>query len=447
MTQPSRPKRFRIGWPRSMAAQLMLLLAAALILANIVTMIVLGFERGRALQDVQRDAKLARVADLVATLQKVDRPQREAIVREGRNKGLRLRLAERPIWARRRVSEIDLPPRERALAERFASIAGVTLRDIRARPRGPRQFNLAIRLNDGQWLNVRLTRPPGAGTGVAVLAALILSLLAVLLAAFLFVRRIVRPLNALTTAMEGAGAGDREVRAPVAGTLETRTAATTFNAMQDSIAAFEAERARTAAAIGHDLRTPITSLRIRAEMLDDDALRDPMISTLDDMRVMADGLLGWGRSGGEREDSVDVDLTALVRDLATSNGNASAVSIQLDDITVRGRPVALRRAIGNLVDNALRHGGSAEVVVAQDNNRAVVSVSDNGPGLPDDMLEAVFEPFIRGDVARSPQEAGEDGGTGLGLSIARTIVRAHGGTLVLENRESGGLIARIELPL
>ena len=448
MTQSLKPKRFRFGWPRSMAAQLMLLLAVALILANLAALVVLGIERSRALRDVQRNAQLARVADLVATLQKVDRQQRMAVLREARRKGLRLRLAPRPLRGGQLMASLELRDRDRELATRFVNAAGVTLDDVRARIRGPRMCELSIRLQDGEWLNVRLTRPPGAGAGIIIIAALVISLLVVLLAAFFFMRRITRPLDALTNAMKRAGAGDRDVRAPVEGTLETRTAATTFNAMQDSLAAFAAERARTAAAVGHALRTPITSLRIRAEMLDDEAMREPMISTLDDMRVMADGLLSWGRSGGEREDSVEVDLTSLLRELGAAHGDGAPVSLDLaDSVSARGRPVALRRAIGNLVDNALRHGGSADVALKEHDGSAIITVRDRGPGLPDDMLEAVFEPFTRGDAARTPQAAGDDGGSGLGLSIARTIIRAHGGKLTLSNREGGGLVARVELPI
>ncbi|MEN0039994.1 MAG: ATP-binding protein [Pseudomonadota bacterium] len=433
-----------------MAAQLMLLLAVAMIVANAVALIVLGIERGRALRDVQRNAQLARVADLVAALQQVDRARRSALVRDARRQGVRLRLSPRPLYAEQRLMESQIGEDEMQLARRFADIAGVTVDDIRAKPRGPRRFDAAVRLNDGQWLNVRLSRPPplGKAAGVIFIAGLGISLLTVLLAAFFFMRRITRPLGALTNAMERAGAGDRDIRAPVKGTLETRAAATTFNAMQDSIAAFDAERARTAAAVGHDLRTPITSLRIRAEMLDDEAMREPMIATLDDMRVMADGLLAWGRTEGEQESAVKVDLAIVLRDILSTHANVTNITLDApQSVTVRGRPVALRRAIGNLVDNALRHGGSAELRLVREMGCAVVTVTDRGPGLPDDMLESVFEPFTRGDTARTPQAAGEDGGSGLGLSIARTIIRAHGGTLVLANRDGGGMVARVELPL
>ncbi len=215
-------------------------------------------------------------------------------------------------------------------------------------------------------------------------------------------------------------------------------AAAAFNDMQARIARFDAERMRTLAAVGHDLRTPLTSLRIRAEMLDEpDAA--PMIRTLEEMTVMADGLVAYARGTAEAEPVQDVDLAALLARLCEDRGAPLAVDAPA---IVRGRPVALGRAIGNLVDNALRYGGAARVLLSRAASEAVVTVEDNGPGIPEDRLAAVFEPFVRGEDSRSA----DIGGAGLGLSIARGIVAAHGGDVALENRAEGGLRATVRLP-
>jgi signal transduction histidine kinase len=206
------------------------------------------------------------------------------------------------------------------------------------------------------------------------------------------------------------------------------------------IARFDAERMRTLGAVGHDLRTPITSLRIRAEMLDDPDLRDNMVRTLDEMAVMADGLVGFAKGSREDEPVQDILLPAFLAQLAQDRGASFAGGPAL---TIRARPVALTRAVGNLVDNALRYGGVAEVQLSQDGDHAMIRVLDHGPGLPPERLEAVFAPFVRGDDSRSS----ETGGAGLGLSIAQSIVQGLGGTINLANGQPTGLVASIRLPL
>jgi signal transduction histidine kinase len=206
------------------------------------------------------------------------------------------------------------------------------------------------------------------------------------------------------------------------------------------IARFDAERMRTLGAVGHDLRTPITSLRIRAELLEDTDLRDNMVRTLDEMAVMADGLVGFAKGAREDEPVQDISLPAFLAQLAADRGATFAGGPAL---FMRARPVALTRAVGNLVDNALRYAGNANLQLAQDGKNAVIRVADSGPGLPPERLEAVFAPFVRGDDSRSV----ETGGAGLGLSIAQTIVQGMGGTISLANAQPSGLVATIRLPL
>ena len=210
--------------------------------------------------------------------------------------------------------------------------------------------------------------------------------------------------------------------------------------MQAEIARFDAERLRTLGAVGHDLRTPMTSLRLRAEMVEDEALREPMIRTLDEMGVMADGLVSYARSGQEDEARVAVDLAALLSDLCAERG---AVWTGGPALSAQGRPVALKRVFGNLLDNALRYAGAAEVALAREDDTARVSVRDTGPGIPEDRLAQMFAPFTRGEESRSP----DSGGAGLGLSIAHGIVAAHGGRIAVRNLLGGGWVAEVGLPL
>ena len=325
-------------------------------------------------------------------------------------------------------------------------------RDVRAAierdpGRGPDRMRdrlaISIRLSGPEpaWLTLR-TRAAGPDApplpGQVFVLLLGLSLLSTLAVAALFLRRLTRPLRSLAAAAQAAGRGDRAARVAEEGPAEVRALARAFNTMQADIARFDAERMRTLGAVGHDLRTPITSLRIRAEMLDE-AEGAPMIRTLDEMTVMADGLLAFARGTAEAEETAPLDLTALLARLAEERGAHLASH---DPVTLRARPVALGRLFGNLIDNALRYGGSARIEMSEGVSDVTVTVSDTGPGLDPAALEKMFDPFTRGEGSRNA----ETGGAGLGLSIARGIARSHGGRIVLSNRPEGGLCAAVTLP-
>ena len=437
--------------PRSITAQLLLLLLAALVAAGVTTLLLLGGERRTALEGARRLAELERLAGLVPAIAALEGAERGRVARASSRRAVRIAVSDRPAVAEARR-------RLRRLERRFRAEVGESAQEVRialatdrdeaeALPRRPRQMRRAgdilvsVRLPDGAWTNARIRAAPprGGAVGLAVVASLGLALVFVLGVAFLFLRRITVPIARLTAAMRRAGEGDRTVTAPVAGAAETRDAASAFNAMQRDLARLEAERARTVAAVGHDLRTPITSLRIRAEMLDE-ATAEPMIRTLDEMRVMADSLLAWGREGRGAEASETVDLAALVRDVAAEHGLDAVVPA--GTATVRGRPVALRRAFSNLADNARRYAGGGKARVSLEGERVVVEIADRGSGIEEDRLAVVMEPFVRGEDSRSR----ETGGSGLGLAIARDMISAHGGTLSLRNREGGGLLARVAVP-
>jgi signal transduction histidine kinase len=434
-------------WPQSLAARFALVLVAALLIANTVALILLTQERDRQDRRAAEDRELTRLVALVPALDAVDGRARAAIARDASTRFAEVSVDRDPLLA---VSGTD--PLSVDLVRRLAdSLPG---RDIRAEVRqaqrnhegGPRDRQgslvLSLALLSGDWVNITALRAqiaPETAAARAFALILGLSLLSVLAVGILLARGLTRPLTALAAAARAAGAGDRTARVAITGARELRDASAAFNDMQAQIARFDAERLRVLGAVGHDLRTPITSLRIRAEMLDDDATRDAMVRTLDDMAVMADGLVTYARGGAEAEPADNIALAEFLEQLAQDRGAAWRGG---DKATVTGRRVALSRAIGNLIDNALRHGGSAEVALAVTGDRAVVTVADRGPGLPDAAIEAMFAPFARGDASRNA----DTGGAGLGLSIARTIILAHGGTVTLHNREGGGLEARVELP-
>ena len=423
--------------PDGLAGRFVLVLTAALLAANLVAVTLLALERDRLGLAAREEGALARVLAQAPLLDGVPSAERARRVTVGARRDVRLEVSPLPT-----VPPGAGGPRLRALAARLS--AGLDDRALHLRERrrgGALLLSVELRAPDA-WLNAVLPpgrRPRREGGPAALLAVVGLSLLSVLGVGVLFVRQMTRPLDALAEAARAAGRGDRAARVPERGAREVREAAAAFNDMQARIARFEAERTRTLAALGHDLRTPITSLRIRAEMLDaEDAA--PMVRTLDEMAVMADGLVTFARGEGEAEAPEPVALADLLDAVCRDRGATLAATA---DAVVTGRPVALSRAVGNLIDNALRYGGAARVTLARDGVQAVVAVEDDGPGIPEDRLAAMFEPFVRGEASRSA----DTGGAGLGLSIVRQVAHAHDGTATLSNRPGGGLRATLRLPL
>jgi signal transduction histidine kinase len=198
------------------------------------------------------------------------------------------------------------------------------------------------------------------------------------------------------------------------------------------------------AAMSHDLRTPITRLRLRVESIEDEALRTRCIDDLDEMTRMVRGALSVFRGLNDEEQSVAVDVDALLQELQRryAEVNASVAIEGRAAAPFNGKPLALKRCLGNLVDNALQYGQHATIAVTDTADELTIRVLDDGPGIPDSELERVFEPFYRLESSRNRAT----GGTGLGLSIARDVAQAHGGALKLANRSAGGLEARLSLP-
>jgi signal transduction histidine kinase len=258
------------------------------------------------------------------------------------------------------------------------------------------------------------------------------------------------PVATLAAAAEALGRDVNAPPLPEGGPDEVARAASAFNTMASRIRRFVTDRTFLLAAIGHDLRTPITRLKLRAEFIDDDELRDKFLADLDELDTMVSATLAFGRDTSDMEPAVPLDLAALLRTIMDEIADArpdSADGLALDaaaHVTLRGRPVALKRAFANLIGNAVKYGSTARVQVATPHpGLANVIVEDDGPGVPPDQLERVFDPFYRVEDSRNR----ETGGTGLGLPIARNIFRAHGGDVVLANRPGGGARATVTLPV
>jgi len=277
------------------------------------------------------------------------------------------------------------------------------------------------------------------------LALTLLILLGTVIALSLIaVRWVTGPLSALATAAEKLGEDINRAPLPETGPSEAQRAARAFNTMQRRLARFIADRTRIFTAMSHDLKTPITRLRLRAEMLDDATLRSKFAKDLEEMESMVTQTLDFMRDANTQETVQRVDVMALLESMQTDyQDTGSRVEIEGSvALPYPGRPLALRRCLTNLVDNAIRYGGRAAIRLEDSADTLTIRILDDGPGIQEDELEQAFEPFFRSEASRSR----ETGGTGLGLGIARNIARAHGGDLALRNRPEGGLEATLTLP-
>jgi signal transduction histidine kinase len=232
---------------------------------------------------------------------------------------------------------------------------------------------------------------------------------------------------------------------PEVGPDDVRQLAVSFNAMQDRIRSMLEEKDHMLGAIGHDLRTPLTALRVRVETAMDGRDRDRMVATIDDMQKMLDDILSLARVGRDREPPQRVDLAALA-DAALADFEDTGAPVERTDMPrtiVNVHPRAIRRALSNLVENAVKYGGNAHVSLRVEKGQAILAVADSGPGIPEDRIEDMLQPFTRMEESRSR----DTGGTGLGLAIVRAIASAEAGRLRLSNRPEGGLLAELSLPL
>jgi signal transduction histidine kinase len=248
-------------------------------------------------------------------------------------------------------------------------------------------------------------------------------------AAAFMARRVVRPLSELTTAAAAMAAGSGRPHVAEQGPEDVRNAAAAFNTMAEKVARTLESQRHLLSAVGHDLRTPLTAMRINLEFIEDEELRQGLMRNLDELQALTEQVLAAARgTGGETKRNVD--LSAPVH----WSGHSPA--------PISCRPNEIRRAVRNLVENAVAYGQKAEVRIADDSENYEVVVEDDGPGIPETDHQRVFEPFVRLESSRNEAT----GGTGLGLTLVKAIVEGHGGAVVLENRPEGGLRARMRLP-
>lgn len=306
------------------------------------------------------------------------------------------------------------------------------------------EVSVSVQLDDNSWLNARARLPGPRPAPLSVLVGALVSIIAVGIGAALISRQIGRPLADLAAAARALGSGQTNVAAPVSGPDDVRRASTAFNAMAERLGRQLNRQRQMLWALSHDLRTPITAIRLRAELIEDEAARQRLLASVEEMELLTEQALSLARAGASEEARSTVDLSEIARtlcgELQDMGVNATADAPQA--VMAECRPSEIARAMRNLAENAAKYGGGGVMrVYRSPANEVVVEVSDNGPGVSPDQLTKLAAPFFRADDARS-----EANGAGLGLAIAQAIAEAHGGRLVLENRTPRGFSAKLVLP-
>ena len=440
-------------WPSTLAGRTALVLLLGLIAVQGLGLLIHAFDRLELQRLVQGREMSGRAVQLWRGLSVAPPERRATLVAEAElPAGLVAEYASEPLV---RPGMPPVPPRQARFFRLDAPVPSL-FGPPRFRPREALSAALpgggiavSLRFADAGWLNLAL-RPPAprpwhsdsflVAFGAMSFAAALLTLWAV--------RRMTRPVADLAAAAERLGRDVNAAPLPEHGPREVATAARAFNGMAQNIRRFVADRTQMLAAISHDLRTPITRLRLRAEFMEDERQRERMLADLAEMEGMIAATLTFARDDAAAEPAVPLDLATLARtvlDEAADARPALAGKVAYagpEHLVLPARPVALKRALSNLVANALNYGGTARVSLATGGGQVSLRIEDDGPGIPERELEAVFQPFRRLEESRNR----ETGGTGLGLTIARSILRAHGGEVRLLNRAGGGLTALATLP-
>lgn len=451
--------------PRTLFGQMVVILLAGLVVSHLVGTWIYASDREQAVRAVGGYGATQRIANLARLIDEAPEEWRSRIVAAASDPTLRASLlVQRPVTAPDAADPViqrylsgQLPA---ALAAHLqVSVSGVAAPQF-AGTRHPmpmmgpwmhqggrwRSLRAAVQLSNGQWLAFAAALPD-AGPSISWQFAISITVMAIIvvLSSVWAVRRVTAPLGLLAQAAERLGRDVNALPLTEVGSQEMRLAAHSFNEMQGRLQRLLENRTRMLAALSHDLRTPLTLLRLRTEGLQPGDERDRMLATIDELDAMIATTLKFARDEAAVEPRRRTDVTALLASIVDDMADAGLpVTMEAaDPIVLECQPGTLRRAISNLLDNAIKYGKAARARVQTSPSAFTIIIDDDGPGIPDADLQRVFEPFYRLEQSRSRNT----GGTGLGLAIALSVVQAQGGNITLANRPEGGLRARLLLPL
>ncbi|MDM0019091.1 ATP-binding protein [Variovorax saccharolyticus] len=430
------------GWrrllPRSLFARVTLIIVIGLAIAQALTFAAIRYERGIAMRELMMAGIERDIASSIAILDRLPAAERAGWLDRLERRNYRFMLGG---------SVTGAPPASPSSQAFAAAIAGALrpfeVAQVAQADDAPDSLRMQVRLSDGSPVIVAARRV-GMPVSDWVMWVLGLQLAVLACCAWFAVRLVTRPLARLASAADELGPDLKGRTLAEEGPTEVAHAARAFNAMQGRIAGYMAERVEILAAISHDLQTPITRMRLRTDLMDNERDRLKFRHDLDEMNALVREGVTYARTlHGTQEPPCRIDADALFESMVADYGDAGQpvhLEGRIDEPMVT-RPNALRRILANLVDNALKFGSEVRIRVRRDEDRLTVSVLDDGPGIPPDQLEAVLKPFYRVEGSRNRST----GGTGLGLAIAHQLASAMAAELSLHNRSEGGLEARLTL--
>lgn len=466
-----------LGFANSLRGRLVIVLMSALLLSIGLNTLVFSEDQKRAMRHSLGSVAISRTVSLIRSLENVGTEERTDILEAVDTPFFRPSISKQSLIEPARVERGPLHQSFVDAVGAFNGIALLTFSGGRSTDRAywekmgagaiaeaawksqfqrgdgskrppPRlqHFLLSSQLEDGPWLNVQATfvPPPRLRFGPSLVTSGLMAI-AILLAVTLVFTRMTRSLGRIQKAAERFSRGAEVTRLSTDGPTEVRNVIQAFNTMQERLASFVLDRTRMLASISHDLRTPITAMRLRLELLDDEEAKEKIGAHLDDLQSMTVAALEFAKQGSSSEPLRSVDLTSLIESVADDfeQTGKPVVTHETDRIVFECRSLDIKRMLQNLVANALAYGGSAEISVTRSAGSLAITVDDDGPGIPPNEIESMFKPFSRLETSRNRQT----GGSGLGLSIARSIARAHGGDVTLSNRTPKGLRATVRLPI
>ena len=440
--------------PDTLLARLVMIFLGGFVVTFVVMLTVQLPDRETSIFRITAGRAAHRIADFVQLADRLPSSDRATLAEVANARGIRMEFRNTGST----VGPADPPANAVVFREVLLEVVGdktpvkVAVERSDAIPPDPGQnqvqsgfiFGVQTRLSDGTWIALSIPEPrrlPRLPTRTIANLLVMMAVLAVL--SFFAVRWVTRPLSRLAEAAEALGRDINRPALPEGGPREVKRAARAFNAMQERLGRYIRNRTGILTAMSHDLKTPITRLRLRAEMLEQPDVREKFVRDLAEMEHMVHSTLGFMRGLDDREPIRPIDIGALVAALHADAEELGHAMHVLGSATAPyfGKPEGLKRCLQNLLDNALRYGRDTEIAIDDASDALTLYVRDRGPGIPEDELERVFEPFYRLEGSRNQGT----GGTGLGLSIARNLAQSMGGDVTLRNRDGGGLEAKLVL--
>lgn len=457
--------RINLSLPKSISAQTLIVMGLGLVVSHFLGLAIYSFDRKEVVMTTEAVDVAERIVGVVILLNRLPQEWREDVVRgsDSRSFSVSLGADATPVGTN---SDSDLTVEvtrflqaqlaewpadgllvgfEEALPQNARDPSRTAAASLSASGKTYDYLYVSTRLEDGQWLNFAgaIPRPEDLWPGIAGAYIFSVALVFGILTMWL-VARVTAPLSAFALAADRLGKNIGTEPLPEAGPTEVVQASHAFNEMQERLKRLVENRTQMLAAISHDLRTPVTLLRLRAELMADGVERTKVLDTLDEMEAMIASSLEFAKVTFHDEPQRHVDLSALVASICDDMADAGA-GIEFDPpdrILIDCRRTALKRALTNVIDNAVKYGNVARVRIENRPDAVEIVIDDDGPGIPQQELDQIFMPFYRVERARTPGK----GGVGLGLSIAQAIIHAHGGTIRPQNRPEGGLSVRLSLP-